>query len=253
MALARGFTLIELLAVVAIVLILIAILFPVAGLVRERAQRVVCVANMRSIQTGFNMCVVDRSGALPSSDTTPGYGAPQSDWWVSSSNLTIGLVWPYVHDAKVYSCPAYPEPARTLMKRHFSVAVYIGGGARSWENDPTRALITLSRVRKPAATHVLVEEYDNRCVAIGPSPGAYDGFVVGLGGSLVDCPPFWHDMGANYSFLDGHAEYHKWVGPKIRTIDCYTWFEAQHGMYLPGTPLDDADFKYMRDGVLNAY
>lgn len=243
----RGFTLIELLAVIAIILILVAILVPLLGTVRERSQRMVCIGNMRSLQLAFNFCTMDREGQLPSSDTTSSYGTGTNDWWASSYDLTIGIVWPYIRDPKAYTCPTYPEPARTLLKRHYSLAVAIGSSA---SGPPLRSM---SSIKRPAGTHIFIEEYDNRVAAQGPSPGAHDGFVVGLGGGLVDCPPYWHDMGANYTYLDGHAEYRKWVGPKMRTINCYTWFFSQMGMTLPGAPLDDDDFNYMRAGVMNAY
>jgi prepilin-type N-terminal cleavage/methylation domain-containing protein len=44
----RGFTLIELLVVVAIISVLIAILLPSLGRVKETARRTVCASNLRS-------------------------------------------------------------------------------------------------------------------------------------------------------------------------------------------------------------
>lgn len=245
-----GFSLIELLAVVAIILILLSLLLPMVGKLRERSYRAVCFSNMKNLQAGYNIAVTDRNGSLPSSDTGSGYGLTNpDDWWVSSQDIRIGAVWPYLKNEKVYTCPSYPIPARDYLKRHYSLSVRIGSVA----GGSADALRTLSQVYRPSRTHVFMEEYDNRSVAIGPSPGALDGYVVARGGQWIDCPPTWHDMGAQFSYMDGHAEYHHWIGPKMRTVNCYNWFYGQYGQYWPTTPLDTDDWNWIIAGVNNAY
>jgi prepilin-type N-terminal cleavage/methylation domain-containing protein/prepilin-type processing-associated H-X9-DG protein len=254
----RGFTLVELLSVIAVILILVTLLVPLSVTIRERSQRAVCISNMRNLQLAFNFCTVDRNGGLPSADTDSCCGntwSTSNDWWSGSSDLTTGVVWPYIRDAKVYACPAYPEPARTLLKRHYSINTTIN----SEHGEPYGKLSALSQVKRPARTHVFIEEYDNRTQSLGyPSPGAINGYVViapqWSGMNLVDCPAYWHDMGANFTYLDGHAEYRKWVGPMMRTVDCYTWWNAQAGrLDFTQTPLDRSDFDFMLAGLTNAY
>ena len=59
-----GFTLIELLAVIAIILVVISLLIPVLGLMREKGQSSTCISNQRQLQMGYNFCTVDRNGQL---------------------------------------------------------------------------------------------------------------------------------------------------------------------------------------------
>jgi prepilin-type N-terminal cleavage/methylation domain-containing protein len=61
----RGFTLLELLVVIAIVAVLLGIVLPVLGSVRETAKKTVCAANLRSLGQGINSCVSDHDSAYP--------------------------------------------------------------------------------------------------------------------------------------------------------------------------------------------
>ena len=60
----RAFTLIELLVVISIISMLMAILVPCMGYARERAKRVACMANLRSIGQGIHVYANDNNGRL---------------------------------------------------------------------------------------------------------------------------------------------------------------------------------------------
>lgn len=60
----RAFTLIELLVVISIISILMALLLPCLGYARERAKRVACMANLRSIGQGIYVYANDNDGRL---------------------------------------------------------------------------------------------------------------------------------------------------------------------------------------------
>lgn len=60
-----AFTLIEMLAVIAVVGILAALLFPVLGKSQDRADSVGCLASLRNIGMGISLYVADNNGTLP--------------------------------------------------------------------------------------------------------------------------------------------------------------------------------------------
>jgi prepilin-type N-terminal cleavage/methylation domain-containing protein/prepilin-type processing-associated H-X9-DG protein len=104
-----GFTLIELLVVIAIIAILAAIMFPIFLGAKKRAQRSVCISNVRQIGLALNMYVDDNGGKYPnySSDCPPGISS--SDWDSPHSGLATSLMWalrPHVKNAKIWMCPA---------------------------------------------------------------------------------------------------------------------------------------------------
>jgi len=61
----KGFTLIEVLIVIAIILILAAIMFPVMGIVKGRAKKTQCTANLHQIGMALNFYMADNDWHIP--------------------------------------------------------------------------------------------------------------------------------------------------------------------------------------------
>lgn len=253
----HAFTLIELLAVIAIILVLAALLIPAISALSERGRGVICRSNMKSLQTGFNLYTMDKNGNLASGATsvTAEWGLPWAETWdFTSANSAI---WPYVNDTRVYACPSYPSPGREQLKRHYSVSGFMNSEGAYW--GARYAASAMSQVRQPSKTHVMIEEYDCRSSGGTTYAGCQGSFVVGYGpgsyeNNWVDTPMFWHDMGAYFSFLDGHVDYHKWKGPKMKTVNVYTWAHVSAGANWPGADAGDQDdFAYITGGVTNGY
>lgn len=94
----RGFTLIELLVVIGIIVILAAILFPVFGRARAKAQQTSCLANVKSIGMAMMMYSSDFDNRLPLV-RGPLVGPSYLGSW-------IDLLQPYVKNTQVFICPA---------------------------------------------------------------------------------------------------------------------------------------------------
>ena len=113
----RGFTLIELLVVIAIIALLIGILLPALGGVRETSKGVVCSSNQRQLLTAFILYTDDHRGyAMPHLNTS---GITRTYWYgqenIANQTLdhTNGSLTPYLSaapgDQSVFECPAQPE------------------------------------------------------------------------------------------------------------------------------------------------
>ncbi len=85
-----AFTLIELLIVIAIIMILAAILFPVFARARENARQTSCLGNLRQIGIAIR--------------------AYEQDWEELPPHVIgddgRGYLWPYAQTVKIFICPS---------------------------------------------------------------------------------------------------------------------------------------------------
>jgi len=105
----KGFTLMELLVVIAIIGILAGILLPTLSNARERANRVVCIGNLKVIGEAFNMYNIDH-GEMP---PAPPANTATNIIKTSGGNI-VGLGYfseagsgdTYIEDFSTYVCPS---------------------------------------------------------------------------------------------------------------------------------------------------
>ena len=90
----KGFTLIELLVVISIIALLLAILMPALGKVKEKARTVVCRANLKQWGLVFGLYVQDNDGRY--------YRA----WKGAHGHEWIKCTMPYYENPKIRFCPS---------------------------------------------------------------------------------------------------------------------------------------------------
>jgi prepilin-type N-terminal cleavage/methylation domain-containing protein/prepilin-type processing-associated H-X9-DG protein len=106
----KGFTLVELLVVIAIIAVLMGILMPALGRVREQAKRLRCSSNLKSIGVGLALYAESNDGNLVNnSDPGHPYTAKREGADYNGTSWTkLGLLYDtnILSDARVFYCPS---------------------------------------------------------------------------------------------------------------------------------------------------
>jgi prepilin-type N-terminal cleavage/methylation domain-containing protein/prepilin-type processing-associated H-X9-DG protein len=193
---APAFTLIELLVVIAIIAVLASLAYAGAGAMIGKGHTTKCLSNLRQIGAAMQMFAGDHDGKLP--------GTSHRVSWTNSLGAYLGTNF-------IGKCPAVPE--------HRARVSY------GWNDSlaPDGEGIRLVASRTPNATMAAAELATNQS-------SEHFHFAGGRGGAARVTPNQFkaavnvevHHGGANYLFVDGHAEN-------------LAWTEVQRRLRQPGT------------------
>ena len=188
-----GFTLVEVLVVIAVIVILAAVLFPVFAQARDAARRTRCLSNLRQLAQAHQAYVQDYDDTLP---TWFESGGPHGFWFWPE------YLRPYYRDARLLDerCSSAKERAATGWLADYAMVSWGPHGkgtAQSpywrWPGAPARNPVTqrlegmsLAEVRRPAGTVQFVD---------GATGGVGSAVEIHHGNGLL-----------NAAFLDGHAQ-----------------------------------------------
>ena len=235
----QAFTLIELLVVIAIIAILAAFLLPSLTKSKQKAAAIVCLNNVKQLETCWHLYAVDNADILPPNDSIMAAAPisspiatgvswcpdhPRTD--TNSVALENGLLFPYNRSVAIYHCPAdrstidvtTTDTMPRLRNRSYNMSQSVNGYPEF--QDPFQVVALLPAWKKlsgivkppPSRLFVFIDEHPDTLI------DAQFGNPVGIPmypEVWFDMPADRHNQGANLSFADGHAERWRWRVPKI--------------------------------------
>jgi prepilin-type N-terminal cleavage/methylation domain-containing protein/prepilin-type processing-associated H-X9-DG protein len=237
----RAFTLVELLVVIAIIAIIASLILPALARAKSRAQGSFCLNNTRQLVLAWMVYADEHNGVLAynlgrsarTAALSPASVGPSMaenwvnnvlDWELNSDDTNSDAViesglGPYTSkSAALYRCPSdsvvsdlQRNSGWTSRVRSYSMNAMVGdagGFSQTGVNLNNTNYVQFFKafsIPQPADIFVFLDEHPDSI-----DDGYFLNSDTGWTPTWTDLPASYHDGGGNFSFADGHAEYHHW-------------------------------------------
>ncbi|HEX4343090.1 MAG TPA: type II secretion system protein [Verrucomicrobiae bacterium] len=262
----NAFTVIELLAVITVIGVIVATLFPALANTKVQGQAFRCQNNLKQLTIAWAQYSSENNDALMDPSIWVGSNPLITmDWSSSSANtntfpLLNGPIGAYVKAPALFKCPAdkYQSPATPGPRvRSISLNGHVGGSGGVVAQDPGDGRVffgtsgagpskKLSDLNKPSPARVFVL-LDEQADSINDASFSTTLFFSAASEQWRDLPAGYHNGAGSFSFADGHTEIHQWQNPKLNpTIYPVAYTTANLWQLISGK---SSDYEWVRDGM----
>ena len=262
----KAFTLIELLVVISIIALLLSIMMPSLGKIKEKAKNLICSTNMKSLVLVWTLYANDNDDQMVSAMTYSHYweswGGEKWDWvyppfyldgsepipWNHTNyNPTLderkegikqGALYPYYEDPELLHCVSDKSLGNNY--RSYSIPDCMGGNEGDGRYGGFWTMHRkVSNVTRAGEKYVFLEEADTRGFNMGP-------YCLDLDADRWWDPlTVWHAGASSFGFADGHAEQRLW---HKETVDYFLFEFVDNFGLIPLTDGGWEDLRWMQDG-----